>query len=201
MTTAEPTPFVPYERIEDLVTYERHRTEVRQRMIAERALRRVAVGPFVTFHFESPETVWYQIQEMVRAERIVDEEAIRHEIVAYSDLLPTDHELSAVMMIALTSDELLREWLPKLIGIEAAITLTVGDERVPGKGEEGRSTDEVTSAVHYIRFPLTADQRRAIEAGATCSLEISHDNYTHRAEIPPETVAALAGDLGSVTLP
>lgn len=199
MTEEELPYFVTVEQIDDLVTYERRRPEVRARMIKERELRRISAGPFITFSFENPDTVRYQVQEMVRAERIVDEEAIRQEIKVYADLLPSAYELSAVMMIALTSDEALRAWLPKLIGVESSVVLIVDGEIVPGKGEEGRSTDRTTSAVHYLRFPLTPAQRERIEASAPCALRVAHKHYDHEIEIASETVAAFARDLASVT--
>src|SRR3954447_15301028 len=113
--------------IVDLRAYEREREEFRGRVMAEKKVRRVAVGPIVTMVFENRDTVRLQIQEMARAERMLRDEQIQEELDTYNPLIPGAGELSATLFVELTTPDELREWLPKLVGIERAIELIVGD--------------------------------------------------------------------------
>jgi hypothetical protein len=115
--------------IEDLRAYERGRAEYRRKVIELKRRRRVAVGPIVSFVFENRETVRSQIQEMARAERMVSDEQIQKELDVYNPLIPGPGELSATLFIELTGEDLLRQWLPRLVGIERAVVL-----RLPGSG-------------------------------------------------------------------
>lgn len=183
----------------DLVAYEKQRPETRKRMIAERALRRVPVGPVVSLHFENRDTVWYQVQEMCRIERVVDEARVQDEIDAYADLLPLPGDLGVTMMIELDGEARLREWLPRLVGIEHALAFEVaGADTTKVVGDTGRSTDETTAAVHYLRLPVTPSQETAMRAGAECAVSVDHPNYQHRGVLPARLVAALVADLASV---
>ena len=107
----------------DLRAYERVREEFRAEVIARKRDRRVALGPVMTLVFESLDTVRFQVQEMARAEKIISDEAIQVELDIYNPLLPEPGELSATLFIELTSEEALREWLPRLVGIEARSAL------------------------------------------------------------------------------
>src|SRR5271156_5644846 len=111
--------------IEDLRTYERGREDYRRRIIELKRRRRVAVGPFVTLVFENRETVRFQVQEMARAERMVTDEQVQGELDIYNALPPTSGELSATMFIELTDEASLREWLPKLVGVERSVELRI----------------------------------------------------------------------------
>ena len=112
--------------IADLRAYERERDEFRRAVIAEKRLRRVSIGPVVTVTFESRTTVRFQVQEMARAERMTTDGQIQRELDVYNRLLPSTGELSATLFIELTSEEQLRTWLPKLVGIERSIVLRIG---------------------------------------------------------------------------
>ena len=154
------------------------------------------MGPFVSVAFENRETVLYQIQEMCRVERIVDDDRIRFEVDTYNELVPGPGELKATLFIELTSDELVRKWLPKFLGIESAVSLEIaGAGSCRAKGEEGRSKEDVTSTVHYLTFPLTSAQADAVRAGARCRLTVGLPDYDNTADVAPETVAALGADL------
>lgn len=182
----------------DLVEYERNRTEIRQSAMAARRLRRIHVGPMVSVSFESFETIRYQIQEMMRAERLVSEIEIQGEIDAYSDLLPTPDSLAATMFIEIDDPVGLREWLPRLVGLEHSVSLVVdGAGTSEGRGEEGRSKEDITSTVHYLRFPFSSDQIEAMRGGAVLELRTAHPDYAHTAIVSDETVRALLGDLES----
>jgi len=158
----------------DLRAYERVRDDFRRRIIEHKARRRVALGPVMTLVFESINTVRFQVQEMARAERILSDEGIQTELDVYNRLLPAPGELSATMFIELTSDEQLREWLPRLVGIEHAIGFELASVNDPAGGhfapaslvqavpesehEAALTRNEVTAAVHYLRFPFSAEQ-------------------------------------------
>jgi hypothetical protein len=183
----------------DLVEYEKKRDAIRRSAMAARRLRRIQVGPLLSIAFENVETVKYQIQEMVRAERLVDEDAIRGEIDAYADLLPAPDSLAATLFIEIDDPAGLREWLPRLVGVEHSVSLAVGAAGVShAVGEEGRSKDDTTSTVHYLRFPFSPDQVDAMRGRSLCELRTSHADYAHSAIVSDETVLALVGDLESV---
>ncbi len=184
--------------IVDHRAYEAERAEFRSHIIALKARRRVGVGPFVTLLFENRDTIRFQIQEMARAERMMTEAAIETELDTYNPLLPSDGELSATMFLELTSEPALREWLPRLVGIERAVGLLLADETwVPATVEAAHEAqltrEEMTSCVHYIRFNVPVSHRDALAAGA--SLCVRHDEYEHSTVLSVETIHELIGDL------
>lgn len=194
-----PTRPLQLDDITDLRAYERVRDDYRRRIIELKRRRRVPLGPVVSLVFENAETVRFQVQEMARAERIATDEGIQGELDVYNKLLPGGGELSATMFIELTSDAELREWLPKLVGIETAVGIEVGDAEVVASvpehaHAEALTRDEVTPAVHYIRFALTPDQATALERGPA-ALVARHPAYQARTPLGDETRAELAADL------
>jgi len=186
------------EDILDLRAYERERQEFRSQVMALKRRRRVHLGSIITLVFENRDTVRFQIQEMARAERILTDEGIAVEVGIYNPLIPEPGQLSATLFLELTSDEQLREWLPKLVGIERSIVVRLddGDEIrcIPEEGHEATLTrDEVTASVHYIRFELTDAQVEAFGAGAT--LAVDHPEYRAETRLSADTVAELLTDL------
>lgn len=180
----------------DIAAYEKVREDWRQRAMAERALHKVRIGPIVSAAFENRFTVLYQIQEMMRAERIVHDAAIQTEIDVYAETLPAPTELSITLFIELQGEAMLREWLPKLIGIEEHISIDFGAAGTSaGIGEEGRHTEETTSAVQYVRFPVTPAQHAVLAAGGPATFRIGHPEYRHDASMSPDLCRALAADL------
>jgi hypothetical protein len=149
--------------IVDLRAYERERDGFRRAVIAEKKVRRVSVGPVVTLTFESRMTVRFQVQEMARAEQLTTDARVQHELDVYNRLLPAPGELSATLFLELTTEEQLRTWLPRLVGIERSAVLVVGEGRdvhqmrsVPEAVHQSQLTrEDATSAVHYVRFPFT----------------------------------------------
>jgi len=183
----------------DLRAYEKVRAEKKAAMIETKRRRRIELGTIVTVMFESRDTMWYQIQEMLRAERVITDEGVVDELRAYNPLIPEAGQLCATVFIELTSDSAMREWLPKLVGIERSfrIKLANGREVAPVTDEAHDATltrEDVTAAVHYIRFEFDAADVAAFGEGPV-QLVCTHPNYLEVAELAPHTVAELAADL------
>lgn len=184
--------------LKTLEEYEGIRDEFRRHIIDLKKRRRLAVGEYLSFVFENRETALFQIQEMLRTEHIRDRDKVQHELDIYNDLIPGENELSATLFIELVDDTTLREWLPKLIGVEEAARLEIGDAHVVrAVAEAGRSTEEKTATVHYLRFPFAPEQRAAFLSNASeVYLVVEHPHYRGRAKLAPATRASLGEDLG-----
>lgn len=188
--------------ISDLRAYERERDEFRRRIMELKKLRRIGVGPFMTVVFENRETIRFQIQEMARAEKLISDEAIETELRTYNPLVPEPGQLALTLFIELTSELALRDWLPRLVGIERHVALRAGEgdqqfvvHAQPEAGHASQLTrDEVTASVHYVFFELTPEQVEAVAAGPVEVL-IDHENYTHATTLGEESVAELLADL------
>jgi hypothetical protein len=185
------------EDVRDIAEYEKIRDPFRRAIIELKKRRRVSVGDIVTLVFENRETVLFQIQEMMRAERIVHEEKIQQEIEIYNELIPEDDELSATLLIEIDDLDRLRQVLPKLIGIEQQVWLRIGDRyAIRARYEPGRSREDRTSTVHYVRFRLSPEEIRAFkDESQPAVLAITHENYRAEAVIPPEVRRSLSEDL------
>jgi hypothetical protein len=190
-------PISPAE-ILNLHEYENVRGTRRAAIIVAKHKRRVQVGRYLSFVFENRDTVWFQIQEMVRAERIVDEAKIAEEVEVYNDLLPRAGELAATMMIEIADAAQIKPVLDRLLGIDRRdyVRLEVGPHVVVGQFEAGRSDEELgtISAVHFVRFPLPIGARRMF-ADADVALVVEHPNERARTVLSPETRRSLAEDL------
>lgn len=191
--------------IADQRAYARERDRFRREVIAAKRVRRVSVGPVVSVVFESRLTVRFQIQEMARAEKLTTDAQIQRELDVYNRLLPTAGELSATLFLELTTDEELRTWLPRLVGIERAVVLEIGEApapyRIRATPEDAHASrltrDEVTSAVHYVRFRCTPVEVAAFGVGPV-RLTVDHPAYPEGrpgVELADPTRAELAGDL------
>ena len=183
----------------DLRAYERVRDERREEIIELKRRRRVQLGTVVTLMFENRATMQSQIHEMMRAEKIVRDEQILEELHAYNPLIPEAGQLSATLFIELTTPEQMLEWLPKLVNIESSIVFKLSDgSTVTAITEEGHAEtltrDNVTAAVHYIRFEFTPQQ---VEAFATGDVEILcvHPAYIEVANLPQFVIDELLTDL------
>jgi uncharacterized protein DUF3501 len=175
--------------------YEKVRQEYRQQIIDKKKSRRVAVGDKVSLVFENRDTVIFQIQEMLRAERITDLDKMREEIAVYNELIPNPGELSATMFLEIEDQTHLRDDLLKFLGIDEAVFLKVGGHSVRGQFEEGRSKDDKISAVQYVRFPFSADAQKEFIAGARAEMAIDHANYRASAVLSADQQQSLAADL------
>lgn len=188
--------------IADLREYERERPEFRARVIDLKKRRRVGLGPFVTVLFENRETIRFQIQEMARVEKLFTDEAIETELRVYNPLIPDPGELALTLFIELTSELALRDWLPRLVGIERSLELRIGggDDPIvvpciPDEDHQEQLTrDEITASVHYIHFRLDPAQVEAFATGPV-ELALAHENYEHATVLGPDTVAELLTDL------
>lgn len=181
----------------DQATFAQVRVERRSQIMALKTGRRVAVGPFVTFHFESYDTMWWQIHEMLRVEK-GGEAQIADELEAYNPLIPQGRELVATMMIEIENPDRRKRELARLGGIEDAITLRAGGISIAAQPEQDveRTTEHgKTSALHFLRFRFTPEAIANFRDPAkVVVLRIDHPNYGHQAQIDPATRANLSGD-------
>jgi hypothetical protein len=189
---------IRFDEVRNLHEYEKIRDTFRREVIALKRHRRVAVGDRLSFLFENRATVLFQIQEMIRAERIVADDRIQDEIDVYNALLPEAGELSATMMIEIERKEAIKPELDRFMGIDSGehVWLQVGREHaVPGRFEEGHSKEDKIAAVHFVRFALPPDARQAF-AREPAALVVEHGDYRARTPLPEETLRALREDLG-----
>ena len=189
----------------DLRAYERAREDYRARVIARKRNRRVGLGPIITLVFECLDTVRFQVQEMARVEKIISDEAIQVELDIYNRLLPGKRELSATLFIELTSDGALREWLPRLVGIERRVGVWIDGDVVASVPEAQHAAaltrESVTPAVHYLRFGFTEAQVAAFGDAEEVALVSTHPAYEARTVLPPAARDELLGDLLGTTKP
>lgn len=187
---------------DDLYSLEKYaevRPQFRAEVMKHKRDRIVPVGPNVTLHFEDRLTMQYQIQEMLRAERIYESEGIMEELEAYNPLIPDGSNFKATMMVEFDDVEERKVALAKLIGIEDKTWVQVsGFDKVYAIADEDmeRDTEEKTSSVHFMRFELTPDMVKAAKSGAAISVGVDHDNYAHQVEPLPQGIRdSLARDL------
>ncbi len=187
--------------ITDLRAYESEREDARREVIALKRLRRIQLGPIVSVVLENRTTVRFQVQEMARAERILEDRKIQDELDVYNPLIPGRGELSMTMFLELTTEAELREWLPKLVGVEQHVAVRIG----AGAGAvEVRSVvdpahasqltrDEVTASVHYVKvaLPELEAERFLLEPAA---LLVDHPQYRHETLLQPAVKASIASD-------
>jgi hypothetical protein len=185
--------------IKDLRAYERERDAFRSEIISMKKKRRVHVGDLVTFVFENAATMRFQIQEMARAERMLRDEQIEHEIATYNELIPEDGELSATMFLEIDDDRSLRYWLPRLTGIQDHVHIDVAGTRSTAREPDAdRLTreDHTTTTVHYLKFSFNDAQRAAFAEGPA-RIVIDHPEYSAHTELGEEQRAELAGDFAA----
>jgi hypothetical protein len=181
-----------------LEAYAKVRKSERSKVIEHRQLRTVRLGEHVSVQFEDEQTIRRQIQEMLHIEKIFDEEGIQGEIDAYAPLVPEGTNWKATMLIEYPDVHERRRELARLIGVADRLFVEVeGHPRIYAVADEDldRETDEKTSAVHFVRFELPPVVREAVRAGAAVKLGCDHHHYPAHVELPPETLASLAGDL------
>ncbi len=188
---------------DDLFSLEKYaevRPEFRARVMAHKKNRQLPVGPNATLYFEDVLTMHYQVQEMLRAERIFEAEGIQEELDAYNPLIPDGNNWKATFMVEFPDEEERKVQLQRLIGIERHVWAQVADfARITPIADEDleRETGEKTSSVHFMRFELTPEMAAAVKAGASISVGIDHPAYTHSAEPIPQNIRdSLAEDLG-----
>jgi len=181
-----------------LETYARERTSFRAKVLEHKKKRTVQLGEHLTLQFEDELTIRYQVQEMLRIERIFEDQGIQGELDAYNPLIPDGSNWKATMLIEYPDAEERRRMLGMLKGIERRVWVQIEEcERVLAFADEDleRENEEKTSSVHFLRFELTAAMRERLRRGARVTVGVDHPQYRATAELQPEVRAALAADL------
>jgi hypothetical protein len=185
----------------DLLSLEQYavqRAEFRDRVMAHKKNSRVNIGPHLTLYFENRLTIQYQVQEMLRIEKIFEAAAIQEELDTYNPLIPDGSNLKATAMLEFEDVELRRKRLGELVGVENHIWLQVdGHDKTFAIANEDleRSTDEKTSAVHFLRFELDDEMASAAQSEARISLGVDHDFYRYETVLEGQTKHSLINDL------
>jgi len=192
-------PAVTRDSLMTLEAYAKARPEFRQKVLAHKKHRKLTLGGHVTLLFEDELTVRYQIQEMLRIEKIFEEDGIRHELEAYNPLVPDGRNFKATMLIEYEDADERRRELARLKGVERRVWVQVeGSPKVYAIADEDleRENDEKTSSVHFLRFELTEEMAAALKYGVALGAGIDHPNYSTRIEqVSPEIRSALTADL------
>ncbi len=182
-----------------LEEYAQKRDTIRQQIIAHKRARTLHIGPNLTLLFEDRKTMGYQVQEMLRAERIFEAAGIQDELDAYNPLIPDGSNWKATMLIEFGEEAERREALAKLIGIEDKVWLRVhGHVQVFPIADEDleRETAEKTSSVHFLRFELTSSMVKALKEGEALDAGVDHPEYSHSVKpVPTELQKSLLSDL------
>jgi hypothetical protein len=180
-----------------LSSYEKAREKFREEVIQHKKNRRLPVGDRVTLVFEDRKTILFQIQEMMRAERLTDLDKIKEEVDVYNALLPDPGELSATLFIEIEEQSKIREDLLQFLGIDEKVFLKIGNvHTIQAIFEEGHSKEDKISAVQYVRFPLDPEAREAFVSGREkITVLIDHPSYRAEAEIGEEMRQSLSRDL------
>ncbi len=187
------------ESLMTLEAYAKARPALRAEIIEHKKTRSVRLGNHLTLLFEDEKTIRYQVQEMLRIEKIFEEEGIRSELEAYAPLVPDGSNFKATMLIEYANQAERKTALAKLIGVEDRLFIQIeGQPRVYAIADEDldRENEEKTSAVHFVRFELTQAMKDALKGGAQMMIGCDHPNYpVHLEELPQETLSALLKDL------
>jgi hypothetical protein len=181
-----------------LEQYARERPAFRAKVLEHKKSRQVALGPNATLYFEDGLTIQYQVQEMLRIERIFEAEGIEDELSAYNPLIPDGSNWKATFMLEYPDVELRKRELARLIGVEDKVWVQVdGHDKVYAIADEDleRDTDEKTSSVHFMRFELSDDMIQALKGGVGLAMGVDHDNLNVTVTVPDPVRASLVNDL------
>ncbi len=181
-----------------LEQYAEKRAEFRQQVLAHKKYRQVALGPNATLYFEDRLTLLYQIQEMLRIEKVFEAAGINDELEAYNPLIPGGRDFKATFMIEYPDPEIRAAQLAKLVGIEDLVWMQIGDDdKIWSIADEDleRATEDKTSAVHFLRFEISDAAAQALKNGERWQIGVQHPVYTYPVEIDGETRASLVKDL------
>ena len=181
----------------NIAEYERNRDAIRSSVMEHKARRRVALGPDISLTFEDRQTIIFQIQEMMRAERMVHDNVIQEEIDIYNSLLPDEEHLSATLFIEITEEAGIKEKLHRFLGLTDGHTiwLQVGEEKAFAQFEAGRSEEDKISSVHYVRFPVSPGMRELLKDPAVdARICISQGDYRYETQLLGDTRDSLYQD-------
>ena len=184
----------------NIIDYEKQRDNYRQELISYKKNRRFKLGPNILMTFENMKTMKFQIQEMMRAERMVHDSQIEEEIDVYNPLIPKGNELSATLFIEITDPEKIRPVLDSFIGLTEGVNVyfELNGEKVAAVFEEGREKEDNISSVHYIRFPFTSAQKNKFASDPNAiSINIDYNSYTHSVELSQEMIESLSNDFSN----
>ncbi|MCH8023658.1 MAG: DUF3501 family protein [Candidatus Marinimicrobia bacterium] len=182
----------------DITEYEKIRPESRQEVMDHKKVRRIQLGSEISLTFEDRTTIIFQIQEMMRAERLVHDSHIQAEIDVYNDLIPDQGELSATLFIEITQSDQIKDRLSRFLGLtdRQCLWLQVGQDKVFASFEAGRAEEDKISSVHYLRFPLSPQQCASFKDQNTpLAAVISLGDYEYSTTLAPATRASLSDDL------
>jgi len=181
-----------------LADYERVRAILRPLFIREKERRRLGVGSHLTFIFENAQTSWYQIEEMIRSEKMTDRAAIEHEIETYNELIPADGELVATLLIQYAEAGEREAALSRLVGLERNLWLVLGAKKIPASFDDRQMSTEKISAVQFVRFPLqgvSGPQLLELARKGEAAIVAKHPSLAARGEISDLLASSLAEDL------
>ena len=181
-----------------LEKYARERSDFRKQVLEHKKNRKVAIGPHLRLYFEDRLTIQYQVQEMLRIEKIFEADSIAEELDTYNPLIPDGSNLKCTAMLEYQGVEERKVQLARLGGIEHLVWIQVDDfgpvTAVSNEDLE-RSTDEKTSAVHFMRFELGSEMVKALNSGAGLTMGANHDNYRHQVKVSAPVLESLLQDL------
>ena len=182
--------------IKDILEYEKIRQGYRKKIIEMKKNRRIKLGDRITLTFENRYTVAFQIEEMIRIERIVDPQKIEAEIDSYNELIPGKNELSATLFVEVEEQDQIKPVLDSLVGLNKdSVFIEIGSRKIPAVFEEGHATDDRISAVQYVRFKLSAEDVRAIgDPSVRVKVTANHENYSATTELSQDMLASLRKD-------
>jgi hypothetical protein len=181
-----------------LEQYAEQRNEFRQRVLAHKKHRQVALGPNATLYFEDRLTLLYQIQEMLRIEKVFEADGINEELEAYNPLIPSGRNFKATFMIEYADATVRAAQLEKMVNIEDLVWMQIGEhDKIWAIADEDleRSNDTKTSAVHFMRFEINDEMARELKAGADLQIGVQHAVYTYDVLVAGDTRASLLADL------
>lgn len=183
--------------IKNIYEYEKIRKEFRDKIIQIKKVRRLPVGPMITLVFENRDTVIFQIQEMMRAERMVDDKIIQGEIDIYNELIPEQNQIKATMMIEITQKDQIKPILDSLVGLNReSVFLIIDNKKIEPIFDSGQFEDDKISAVQYLTFNLDNDAIKEFsDFDKKAEIEINHINYKAKVELPKELRMQLLEEL------
>ena len=180
----------------DLTAYEKKRPEIRSRLIKHKDERRIHVGQKVTYLLETYDTMWYQVQEMTRAERIVSEEGITGELNTYNELIPEKNQISASMFIEISDVEERKSFLTKIVDLPDHTYLMVDSVKISPEFDPRQGSDDKLSSVQYVKFILTPDQADKFNQASTKIIfGFDHEEYTCEYTLSGNEKRTLFGDM------
>ncbi len=182
----------------NIIEYEKVRQKYRSDLISYKKARRIGIGPNITVTFENKRTMKFQIQEMMRAERMVYDDQIKEEMKVYNSLLPKKNELSATLFIEVTEESKIKSILNSFIGLTSGENLyfKIGESKIPAIFELGREEEDKISSVHYIKFEFNLDSISLFkDESKDVVLEVNYKNYVYGVKIDKHTRESLIQDL------